>query len=600
MNIELLKIDNIFVGTASSALSASKPNAIKEADRFSSSADINPLQVGTNQRIATDNMPTDAPNEPTNKLAEKFSHTLGKIVDETTHEAQGNTKSNKQDLESEVLIKENTVQPLVNTELTTLVSALATELATNKESKTGRQLSQLIINLKAEKSTPLTGHAAKSAEIKLLLSTGEKQQLGLKTVLPPKSNGQIGLKTILPNSSKSKLTANEELVKAKKTDKISMLNKPADTTKAFINGEKVKILTPEVLARKDSKTTAAGEKTAMAGASEATGSQKAPTLSAKKLIIEASIDSSTKTTQVAEKTTELNTNFPSVQNKSSASQSQLVGISPEKSALTAEKQTNNKAVATEILSESTSGNAEDSPRAGKNQSGDYIAQKLNITDVQISTNKTKNNNNLAHNNSNSHFEQIFSHNESQTPITEQSPTSAQGAKTSNLPGQSSSNDVSADIGKQILESIHNSLSQQSGDRQITVRLNPPELGKVFIKFHEQEAQITGLLEVSRTQTRADIEQALPQIIRNLQDCGIQIKRLEVVLSNGEQSDQQALRDQSLNTGADQQQDSANPGSWGSDLDTSGIYEWLTDSNSYLNLSGLQESLITDGSINMLV
>lgn len=599
MNMELLKIDNMFVGTAGSALPASKPNAIKEADRFSSSADSDPLQVETTPKLTTYNMPADAPNESTNNFAEKFSHTLGKTVNKTTQDAQGNTKSNKQDLESEVSIKENNAEPASTPESTISVSVLTKELITKMESKTGCRLSQLITNLKAEKSTPVNGHAAKAAEIKLLLSTGEKQQLGLKTVLPPKSKGQFGLKTILPNSSKNKLIANEGLVDSKNTDKIAMLNKPADPAKASINGKKVKILTPEDLAGKDSKITTAGEKTAMAGASEATGSQKAPTLSAKKLILQATIDSSAKTTTVAEKTTELNTNSCSVQNKSSASQSQPVKISPEKSALTDEKQINNKA-ATEILSESTSGNADDSLRDGKNQSGDSIAQKLNITDVQISTNQTKNNNNLAHNNSNSHFEQIFSHNEPPTPIAEQTPTAAQGAKTSNLPGQSSSNDVSADIGKQILESIHNSLSQQSGDRQITVRLNPPELGKVFIKFQEQDAQLTGLLEVSKTQTRADIEQALPQIIRNLQDCGIQIRRLEVVLSNGEQSDQHALRDQSLHTGTDQQQDSANPGPWGRDLDTSGIYEWFTDNNGYLNLSELQQTLITDSSINMLV
>jgi flagellar hook-length control protein FliK len=166
-----------------------------------------------------------------------------------------------------------------------------------------------------------------------------------------------------------------------------------------------------------------------------------------------------------------------------------------------------------------------------------------------------------------------------------------------LPEQTSSSDVSAGIGKQILESIHSSLSQQGQNQQITVRLNPPELGKVFIKFQEQDAQITGLLEVSKAQTRYEIEQALPQIIRDLADCGIQIKRVEVLLSNGEESEQQALKDQSPQNGWAQQQDSANPGAGANNTPAN---EWLTNDNSYTELHEHQEMFVSDHSINMLI
>jgi len=65
-------------------------------------------------------------------------------------------------------------------------------------------------------------------------------------------------------------------------------------------------------------------------------------------------------------------------------------------------------------------------------------------------------------------------------------------------------------------------------QRFTIRLNPPELGKVFARFHSQDNQIIGLLEVSKPETAAEIRQALPEIVRDLQDLGVQIKRLDVL------------------------------------------------------------------------
>jgi len=90
-------------------------------------------------------------------------------------------------------------------------------------------------------------------------------------------------------------------------------------------------------------------------------------------------------------------------------------------------------------------------------------------------------------------------------------------------------DVYKDISEQITESIQTSLLQ--ADKQITIRLNPPELGQVFVRFQERESEITGLLEVSKAEIRYEIEQALPQIIRTLTDYGVAIKRLDVLLTD---------------------------------------------------------------------
>ncbi len=90
------------------------------------------------------------------------------------------------------------------------------------------------------------------------------------------------------------------------------------------------------------------------------------------------------------------------------------------------------------------------------------------------------------------------------------------------------------VGKQILDSVHASLSR--GDRQVLVRLHPPELGTVLVRFHEQGRHVTGILEVGRSDTRHEIEQALPQVLRGLQDAGVQVRRFEVVMSNQPERD----------------------------------------------------------------
>ena len=154
--------------------------------------------------------------------------------------------------------------------------------------------------------------------------------------------------------------------------------------------------------------------------------------------------------------------------------------------------------------------------------------------------------------------------------------------------------------QQIFESIHSSFSQEGRNQQITVQLNPPELGKVVVKFQEQDSHITGLLEVSKTQTRIELEQAIPQIVRDLQDSGIQIKRLDVVLSQEEQPEQESLREQTLQNGWAQQQGSSDSYTGRDNPDADEINEWLINNKSYGNISELQESYTTNGSINMLI
>ncbi|MHC4482556.1 MAG: flagellar hook-length control protein FliK, partial [Planctomycetota bacterium] len=350
----------------------------------------------------------------------------------------------------------------------------------------------------------------------------------------------------------------------------------------------------------DGKTATADEKPVIALASDASGSQEMPPSTGKKFTPEALVGADGKTATAGEKpamadkaavsdgqkTPALSTSFTQAEGKSSDSR-QRVALGPEKSALVAEEPTGSKTIAGQMLSEPSGGTGEG---RAYNPSGDPSLQKLNVTELQVSTGQAKDPGSpTSDNSSNSDFEQALPANGVQSPITEfSSDVSTQAGR---IADNTSPSGPSASVSEQILESIHSSLRQ--GEQQVTIRLNPPELGRVFIKFQEQQDQITGLLEVSKVQTRYEIEQALPQIIRTLQDAGIQIKRLEVVLTD--QPEHQPFRDQSLQDGLSQQHSFTEGGS----PDNKSADEWLTNDYTYQDIYEPQ-LLVTNDSINVLV
>jgi flagellar hook-length control protein FliK len=488
MNVNLLITDNNFTAATSISSVPSKPDANNKGAKFSLNSDDKHSQVKSLEKPTTDNVNKEIQNqkEPDNKSPQEFTQSIRKKTkSENPHKAENKTKPKEQSADSGTIKQPNKQNNLIQSwlaENSVPVEHSKNGTTSKIESKAGRQLAQIITQTPAGKPPPVTGHAVKSTEIKLLHAT-EKGQLGIKTVLPATSNGENGLKAVLPGTSKITPADNKQPETANNTDKLSVL---------------------------------------------------------------------TKTINEAKSTTEKKSTTESV---------------PEIPANTG-KSTN-----------------------------DSIGKPA----IHTSTGPTKDQSTSTSNKSLSQgFEQMLSHNSSQTPTTEQTPVAAKNTTTANLPNQTSSEDVSTDIGRQILESIHRSISQQGTDRQITVRLNPPELGKVFIKFQQHNSELTGLMEVNKTQTRVEIEQTLPQIIRNLADSGIHIKRLEVMLSNEQQSGQGTLGNQSLQSGGSQQQYSGNPGASGNDMDVQDSNEWLAGNNSYQNTCELQEMLIADGSIDMLV
>ena len=500
--------------------------------------------------------------------------------------------------------------------------------------KAGYELAQLLANLRTGKSSPGAGPTAKPVAKEPLLTTDKSQ---------------LGPKGVLPDSSRDALLTHTQTAERKNAGKIQLSSKTLITTKGLINQQGGKELNSEALAA-ESKTTPAGEKPVIPGTSVASGSQKTPVLGGKKLTPETPTADS-KTAVAGEKTAITdgqdiaggrktpvsNDSFPAVQDKSAAPR-QKVPVDLEKPALIAQKlkqalglltedakvpdvvlktgmfsirkpeqgsrtfptaaenkdvfnSQTNKADTTRRshpgtpgLSELMDGSVKEPP---DNPSGKLLLQNLNQAQVQVSAGQTKDRSSLTSgNSSNSNFEQVLSNN-AQAPVAEQTSASVQTAKAASnaSPGNSF-----ASVSEQLQESIHSSLRQ--GDQQLTIRLNPPELGRVFIKFQGKGDQITGLLEVDRAQTRYEIEQALPQIIRNLAECGVQIKRLEVVLTN--QQEHHAFKDPSLAA----EQDGAegnNP-----NHDTFGTNEWLTDDPNYSGFSEPREMLIADDFVDVLV
>jgi flagellar hook-length control protein FliK len=255
----------------------------------------------------------------------------------------------------------------------------------------------------------------------------------------------------------------------------------------------------------------------------------------------------------------------------------------------------------ETLSEFRNLNSKESTHSSNNPSNAAGLREFNTNEFQTSTGQPESQNRSTDDNSlQTNVDQVVIQNEPPTPISQEPLTLAENAKMAQASAQASPNEGPVDVGKQILESIQSSLTHQDGEQQITIRLNPPELGKVLIRFQEQNTELTGLLEVNKLETRIEIEQALPQMIRYLADCGIQIRRLDVMLSEEERSGYGALADQSPQNNGPHEQDSAESEAWGNDSDPSEMNEWSPNYNSHQNTVLTQEALIPDGSFNILI
>lgn len=555
MNVNLLTIDGNLAADPRPFPSRSDSN--NKSITFDKTFEDEKLHVKIHDKPSTDKINERVTDyeKPLSDNPSEFSQSINKKQNsEKVYNNDDKTESKEQNIIPSSIKQQNqqanTTQSS-SSELPILVELDKEGTPTKNEAKPSIKVAQ-ITNYLLNKKPSVTGHTVKSAQIKVLHAT-EQGQLGIKTILPAKSNGLNGLKATTLEKSKSSPSVKKQPEAVISDNKAAMPSK----TIPLIEKGNTKELAGEI--------------------SNSTGES---------------------TNAINVKHSAMNINPATVQDKTTETKLPSKKVDLEKPEPT--EDTHAKTKKSQTISNLSNINSKESLRTGNNPPANPGIQKINTAVVQAIAGRAKDQSSSASNKRSSQgFEQILSHNNSQTLIIEQSPISAKKATTANLPNQSS-NDVSADIGKQILESVQRSISHENTSQQITVRLNPPELGKVLIKFQQHDTELTGLMEVNKTQTRLEIEQALPQIIRNLTECGVQIKRLEVMLSNEQQPGQGTHGNQSMQDGGTQQQYSANPGQSENDSSLSEINEWPTGNNSYENLSELQGTLFIDSSINILI
>ncbi len=222
------------------------------------------------------------------------------------------------------------------------------------------------------------------------------------------------------------------------------------------------------------------------------------------------------------------------------SRSQILITSKTSSETNVKSDTDNSNVA-EVISKRSESTSQ--------QTSDDLPEKsflrtLSSAQLGISTEKVKDQNGFVRSGSSVTLEPTPLSGDTQLKVSQASFSQTQ----SNIgPNNTLSQEGVKSVAEQVLESIRASV--RPVDTQITIRLNPPELGSVYVRFEQQQDEITGLLQVSKAETRCEIEQALPQIVRSLADSGIQIRQIDVQLEDSPQK--QPAQEQLFQDGSDQ-------------------------------------------------
>ena len=68
-------------------------------------------------------------------------------------------------------------------------------------------------------------------------------------------------------------------------------------------------------------------------------------------------------------------------------------------------------------------------------------------------------------------------------------------------------------------------------QQITVQLNPPELGKVNIEIRQDDQGLRAILEVENPRTFSQLQREAPGLVNRLVEGGVQVNRIEINLTN---------------------------------------------------------------------
>jgi hypothetical protein len=572
------------------------------------------LPTNTSQTLTTDNSQLVAKNKPTIPQSDDFRHTLDKkITTKTSPTAQldqlNDKKGKKGNQSSGTLFK------MIHPAESLVIQGTPTQPVVLDNAAGTKALNQF--QQQAESQIP--GKSARLVAASTLPSSPQTPSLIAQAAKPITSEPDDQIASATTKPANKPITSEPDQIVSTTTEPANKPIQPASVAgEKLINQENAKELVDEI-SPSNGKTTTVSKKSIVTDKASVV-TDKASIVTDKASVVEnpktletskTDVTSKAITDQQSSQEQSVVTNKPiapdspktQLSNTTSTASQQKASIEQETPAPAAGETTPNKADTsqknqlgkTELfeLSEKNKVQIENLSVKSGAQNG---AQKMNPQRTQLSAPQIENHNNLLSNHGSNpgmeQGEQVLVDGNIQPGITEQSPSLAASEAFAKTAGNANSD---ASLGSQIQESIHSSL--QSGGQQIVVRLNPPELGKVNIKFTEQGDDITGLLQVDKLQTRDQIQQVLPEIIQNLQDSGIGIKRLEVTLTN--QQEQHTAKDQPSTAGQDSfsgQQGLPNPESQNNNT----IYsEWQRNIDNVPEYMKPQMQL-TDSSINMLI
>lgn len=550
MNISLPVIDNFFAGVIAAGPRRAKPPAVKSTGQLYKVSTHGPCRADTANAEQSDNSIFDGGMKFVNgSLGGSERMLRKKTATNPRDDATTPTAFRQKLLQGPTGTKRKSQHPAS----ATVPVANPAQLASAKESLT----TATVLGMDA----PARVHVPRQQQ--------RAAQTSCKPVRLTNSLGSNALKPALPSYSERLIPTDMQQEGVTNTDRAVLPNARAAATEGLVS----KQLGPKLMveAAAGSQATPSDQKPAVADTSLAgVARQKAQLLD--------------------EPFPKIYQNSPDTQHRTS--------VSPEESALSAEKPTDNSAsisrepklawrgTDSQMLGESTLGKEQADSSSRKS-----FPQELNVTEFWIATGQTRDRGkSTSTRGSSTDFTRVFSSDNTQISVSESSSGSAQATKAAYtaLPSNASST-----VSEQIMESIRGPLQQ--GDRGITIRLHPPELGKVVVRFQEREDRITGLLEVSKAETRYEIDRALPQIIQALRDSGVRIERLDVLLTD--QSGRQANRDEVPQNGSFQQDSSAE----GGNPDNKSNYQQLTDTpdGAYQD-SPEPQVQISDNSIDMLI
>ncbi len=152
-------------------------------------------------------------------------------------------------------------------------------------------------------------------------------------------------------------------------------------------------------------------------------------------------------------------------------------------------------------------------------------------------------------------------------------------------------------GDQIVQAMR-ARTLANGD-EITVRLDPPELGRVKISIQSDADGIRGVVQAENARTLSELQRETPSLVQRLAESGVDIRRVEFQLADSSSSATSGQPDPSAQQSGQNGQfgpgGQGRPGGQGDGGQARGGYDDLDAQGSYV-----RGDVVTDQSINVMI